>query len=705
MFGGWLSGSGRLKPNSKNQPRCINFERLEAAVRGARHQRKQETNPVKLHPSYDELEKCARNGCTGCRVIRHGVLVAQITSRQVQRIEQGDDPIYVRLMQDQDSQAQGLSMLQVIVGVPHECLTSINIALTTNLKCPMLPEKRFDLVVPQIKLWLETCRSRHEAQCGNLCWSMENPRRLIELISDTEAKLIDASNLPKLDYVALSYCWGDGGLRGNTTWENLQERQHPFSIWELPETIRDSLILVQRLGLRYVWVDQVCIVQPTETANGEDWDLEGSRMHIVYGNAVFTLNACSSEASTDGLFRPRKAWTYPIIPFYLEGQWLVNFETTLKEIRARAPLSSRAWCLQEERLSPRQLYFCGQRLYWSCSVEQRTEAAVHGEDPGAPAEQPFAHRGEYEGWSDAQAFLMTRFEGNKAKLHNEWQDLVEAYCLRNMTKASDRFRAVSGLAAQYLRVYLNKDNQFGGQEYIAGLWRATFVEDLAWSVRTAGDIRSTLLDFAPSWSWASLPLQTRINMKEPFERIHDFRLLEKATITATSGAESDAGAVVLEACRKGADKRIVLIEGRLQRLMNSIFKQVEWSQIQATRDSLGDNVYGSLSGYVFSNYIDQHIYARNDRTGQIVIHEPTKRSMEGQLDYLAPLDEMSASEPYIATGRDTELEGLQIGRTTMLLLLAVPSSGHHPLYRRVGICRNVRDAFFDGVEPVRLELM
>ena len=710
----WLGSPKGLKPNRKRQPRCSNFERLEAIIRKARHGRRKTTDFTKLHPSYGELENCARNGCVGCRVIRQGLLLAQISGRQIENIERRDAPVYARWCNEQESSAAVPSqpLLQVTLGVQQLDTVSVDIALTTNIDRPMLSEKRFNLIFPQIRNWLDNCCIKHEARCGNLSWSKENPRRLIEVISDSKLKLIDASDISKLDYIALSYCWGVAGTHGNTTWDNLSSRQVGFSTQDLPETIQDAALLVRRLDLRYVWVDQVCIVQPTATAQGEDWDLEGSRMHVVYGNALFTLTACSSETSTDGLFRPRKAWTYPVKPFYLEGQWLVNFDVTLKEVRARAPLSSRAWVLQEERLSPRLLYFCSQRFYWSCAMAQHREVGADSDVRNASVELAFAREGDHELMSEPQAFLDVRSEGDKYKLHNEWQDLVEAYCLRNMTKSSDRFRALSGLAAQYLRVYLNKDNKFVGQHYLAGLWQATFAEDLAWSVSTATHPHLSLIELAPSWSWASLPLSTRINTKKPFSPVEDFVLMaESEPSMQADPSEVDSGLIVLEACRKGAGTKRVTVRGRLQRVMNDSFRCVDWSEIQVKQ--------GSSNGYSFAKYIDQHVYARDLSGGRIVIHEPTKRSMEGQLDYLAPLDDgtVTCRDSHVAADTERDLHGLQIGQKTMLLLKIKPPSDRaesqdlvgnerhkRPLYYRVGVCTNVRDAFFDGIEASEINL-
>lgn len=714
----WLGGSKRLKPNRKNQPRCLNFERLEATVREARHRQKRSTEFIKLHSNYEDLETCARLGCSGCRVTRQGLILSLITHRQVQQLESQDAPIYIRLWDGQESSANLPSqpVLQLCLGVPAQQSHYVDIAITTNIDRPFLSEKRFDLVIPQIRTWLDNCCVNHEAHCGNLAWSKENPRRLIQIISDSDVKLIDASSLPRLDYVALSYCWGAGGSQGNTTRRNLSPRQTGFLSQDLPDTLRDAIILVRRLGLAHLWVDQVCIVQPIYSktgkvdVDGEDWDLEGSRMHIVYGNAFFTLSACSSEASTDGLFRPRKAWTYPVMPFHFEGQWLVNYDMTLEEVRSRAPLSARAWVLQEERLSPRLLYFCGQRFFWSCAASQRVEL-VSDTEPGGSSKKQLLHKGHHEGMSEPQAFLDVRFDGDKRKLHNEWQDLVQAYCLRNLTKSSDRFRAISGLAAQYLRVYLNKDNRFSGQEYLAGLWRASFAEDLAWSALAASHPHKALTDFAPSWSWASLPLCTRINTKPPHSPVNDFILLaEPESSTRTGGLDLDPSAIVLEACRTGSEKKRVSLQGRLQRIMTNGFQSVDWNEIQVK--------HGNITVYSFAKYIDQQVYAREPDTGKLVIHEPTRRSMEIQLDYSIPAKACNDTGRNIHVPADCErdLFGLRIGQKTMLILQqsepcrseenVAGNPRHSPkVFRRVGVCHNLRDAFFDGIEVSSLELV
>jgi hypothetical protein len=706
------SSSKKLKPNQQHQPRCSNFRRLENAFHNTRAKNAQDEEVFELHSRYGDLEQCVRDGCIGCRVIRHSLLALQITGQQVATIEREDEPVYVRFRRRSGVEANNSPRpsIQAFLGQGEDNIKPVSIALESTVhKSLPLQVKRLDFVTPEIISWLDDCRINHKAQCGNLSWSKHNPRRLIQIVTDSELKLIDAEDLPKFDYIALSYCWGSGGTSANTTSKNLSSRQNLFNAKDLPKTIQDSLVLVKRLGLNYLWVDQICIVQKSEDDKGEDWDLDNSNMYVVYGNALLTLSACSSENSTDGLFRQRKAWVYPVLPFYFNGQWLVNYDMSLKEVRARAPLSGRAWTLQEERLSPRLLYFCEQRVYWSCSAKQHMEVGTDCRAQSSHNDTIYAPQDDYNWLSEAQLFLELRFQGERTSLHREWHGLIEDYCLRSMTRTSDRFRAISGLAVQYLSVYLKQDNNLSGQEYLAGLWRLTFADDLAWAVSEAGDPLSSLIALAPSWSWASLPLCTRISTTKQSNQFSGIKLLEvPERFTYTQGAAAELGAIALNACRKGAEKKRVLVRGHLQKVMNNASKRIDWVEIEVEHDCGG--------GYSFSKYIDQHVHARNYKNGKIIIYEPNKRPINGQLDYLTPPadteDDVCAPDTYVALGKEKDLYGLEIGDGTMMLLqlkvyhdpdqntgVATQCLRQVPVYRRVGICLGVREAFFEGAEP------
>lgn len=70
------------------------------------------------------------------------------------------------------------------------------------------------------------------------------------------------------------------------------------NVWDrLPRTIQDAILLVSRLGERYLWIDSLCIVQDSTSS----WELNAKSMHLVYGNAHFTICAADGKDAETGL--------------------------------------------------------------------------------------------------------------------------------------------------------------------------------------------------------------------------------------------------------------------------------------------------------------------------------------------------------------------------------------------------------------------
>jgi hypothetical protein len=74
-------------------------------------------------------------------------------------------------------------------------------------------------------------------------------------------------------YAALSYCWGKS-QNNLLTKAILANKINPIPIKDLAQTIQDAVVNTKMLGLRYLLVDALCIVQNSK----EDWALESSNM-------------------------------------------------------------------------------------------------------------------------------------------------------------------------------------------------------------------------------------------------------------------------------------------------------------------------------------------------------------------------------------------------------------------------------------------
>jgi hypothetical protein len=83
----------------------------------------------------------------------------------------------------------------------------------------------------------------------------------------------------------------------STIVDNFNDRQERLP--QLPLTLQQATSLTKHVGLRYLWIDSVCIVQ----GDAEDMKTEFSTIPSVYGNVGNSL-ASSSKNSTEGISIP-----------------------------------------------------------------------------------------------------------------------------------------------------------------------------------------------------------------------------------------------------------------------------------------------------------------------------------------------------------------------------------------------------------------
>jgi len=253
-------------------------------------------------------------------------------------------------------------------------------------------------------------------------------------------------------YLALSYCWGN---KQNfvTKLGNLDSLKESIPWREIPQTVRDAISITRGLGIRYLWIDALCIVQDSP----EDWSAESVKMAEVYGGAFLTLSAAHGADVHDGLLRQADPGKHK---FPLQED----------------PLYSRAWGLQERMLSSRILIFGSDQMYWECHQKQ-------------------------EGEDGQKLSKIISYRMPSKPLYKDWHMIVQDYSSRCLTYETDKLPAISGLA----EVYREATNY----TYIAGLWRETLLRDLLWKQQWLlyGNQVITCAPFqyrAPSWSWASI---------------------------------------------------------------------------------------------------------------------------------------------------------------------------------------------------------
>jgi hypothetical protein len=79
---------------------------------------------------------------------------------------------------------------------------------------------------------------------------------------------------------------------------NLGKLKAGIPLQDLPQTFRDAVDITRRLGISYIWIDSLCIIQDST----EDWNNEASQMCEVYQHAICNVAATGAFDSTEGLF-------------------------------------------------------------------------------------------------------------------------------------------------------------------------------------------------------------------------------------------------------------------------------------------------------------------------------------------------------------------------------------------------------------------
>jgi hypothetical protein len=70
---------------------------------------------------------------------------------------------------------------------------------------------------------------------------------------------------------------------------------------EVSKYFRDAIAITRKLGIRYLWIDSLCIIQDDR----EDQELEAIKMGSVYGNAYLVLAATAAADGDVGCIFPR----------------------------------------------------------------------------------------------------------------------------------------------------------------------------------------------------------------------------------------------------------------------------------------------------------------------------------------------------------------------------------------------------------------
>jgi hypothetical protein len=360
-----------------------------------------------------------------------------------------------------------------------------------------------------VKPWVDECLKNHHGcqEVQQLSFQSYAPTRLIDVGTTHEdtVKLVDSAGLSKPRYLIFSYCWGASNDRSKTTRANIEQRRESIQMAALPKAIRDAISVTRLMGVQYLWVDAMCIIQEDKEKNDgflEDWKVEAAKMARYYSNALCCISNLSATGSSEGFLPETKAalgqgnqqrilakhkhtgvehFKYKdreftiYLPRHIES-WHTEWNTS--------PLMCRAWALQEWVLSRRILHCSKVGMFMECA---RGVCQIND-----PFPEPGAAWHRNEG-SELSGMLI---ESSKAEVGTLWTKLVTFYSAMNLTNPADRLVAIDGIARLICAKY-----SIG---YFAGVLSSHIAQTLLWKRnRPEEEEEGNSAAVFPSWSWSS----------------------------------------------------------------------------------------------------------------------------------------------------------------------------------------------------------
>ncbi|KAK4446338.1 het domain-containing protein [Podospora aff. communis PSN243] len=382
------------------------------------------------------------------------------------------------------------------------------------------PSTDSDAALDKAKEWIEECLRPDDAwECGSdedsettqaheFCNSPANPllpSRVVDVGLDTGVvRLVETKGQSGL-YICLSHCWGKAQII-TTTGSTLADRLTSIPLDLLSNTFRDAVLFTRRLGIRYIWIDSLCIIQDSRL----DWEIESAKMSDIYSNAHLTIAATHAHSGLGGMFHGTPdihiTGTTPAgEPYMLYFRERIDHHLEAIPVPGDTghatidhyPLLTRGWVYQERMLSTRVLHFGYHELWFECRSYLNCECYRIQYGSAANNPTPVTKRLHADAldsvipgreWHVVMRYYIARL----------WRTMVSAYVSLGLTQYSDRLPAMAGLAKHMAARRKSR--------YFAGLWEDALSDDLLWSVcmdvkekkgRPGGRT-------APTWSWASV---------------------------------------------------------------------------------------------------------------------------------------------------------------------------------------------------------
>ncbi|CAN9380291.1 unnamed protein product [Alternaria sp. RS040] len=302
-----------------------------------------------------------------------------------------------------------------------------------------------------------------------------------------------------------------------------------IDVHTLPRTLADAVHVSRAFGLRYLWIDALCIIQD----DVQDWMDQIPRMSSIYQGAELVISAQGASSVQEGFLSLGSAANAPLkrieVPFRMPDGDLRTVKLSIREQEQKyhnvpahhssrprvddethiddvlVPLTTRAWVFQEGFLARRILYATPSELAWECSNHERCECRVSPTEGSTRLALDFDEYGLIRTLGQLiRADSLRSAEQPLSSKLKLWAEVVQRYSHKNLTRWTDRLAAIQGVVEALAQAM---PDDFTTENYLFGLWKPKLEIFMLWSrhPRTPGDsaTAATLRQIAPSWSWVT----------------------------------------------------------------------------------------------------------------------------------------------------------------------------------------------------------
>lgn len=353
-----------------------------------------------------------------------------------------------------------------------------------------------EVALNTVKHWIEVCEISHDP-CKKRPKTARQflPTRLLDVSGD-KIHLCRGTDL-RLDqrYMTLSHCWGTS-VPVTLQLANLVQFEHHIDLTQLPKTFQDAVQVTRALGISYLWIDSLCIIQDSI----DDWYEQSRLMDHIYENGWCSIAATHAHNSSEGLFSNRNLLPYSSAgPLRVATHWmsadelspvfLIEENPFFRHVGG-SPLLKRAWVVQERVLSLRNIHYAQGQVFWECNTTTACECFATS----------------LPDFSEATPTLKPRLEFSadphpRSHSVDAWPRIVADYSNGRLTHPDkDTAVAIAGMARRI----------FQPQDYWIGLSKKDIHRHLCWRRDRSGNTVALSRCGAPTWSWMYLQAQITI---------------------------------------------------------------------------------------------------------------------------------------------------------------------------------------------------